>query len=145
MPQSTPPWPYNNDNPVRAVHRAVDPDCPSWAASTCPEYKRIQNFVDHYETWRSYHPEARPVQQLSLHVSTVHPVEEIAVHPDSLDDLKTQMRLLGAEKRLGGPIDAIYGFPITLDPSLDTGHVRMRPRGYDAHPHAPFQRKEPSS
>jgi hypothetical protein len=77
-----------------------------------------------------------PATEPDITVTTVHPVEEIAVHPDSVDLLKSQLKLHGAEERLASPIDALFGYPIVHDDRLAPGAVRMRPRGYDDHPSA---------
>jgi hypothetical protein len=77
--------------------------------------------------------ETLPGQPAQLTVSTVHPVEEIAVHPASLDALKASLKLHAAETRLGNAISEIGGIPIVFDPGLAVGAVRMRPRGFDAH------------
>ncbi|PPS89536.1 hypothetical protein [Streptomyces sp. MH60] len=77
-----------------------------------------------------------PATEPDITVTTVHPVEEIAVHPDSVDILKSQLKLHGAEERLGAPIGQMFGYPIVHDDRLAPGAVRMRPRGYDDHPSA---------
>jgi hypothetical protein len=69
-----------------------------------------------------------------LTVKKTEPVEEIAVHPDSLDAFKARMKVEGVETRLGSPVDALYGFPILADPKVAPGVVRLRPHGFDDHP-----------
>lgn len=75
-----------------------------------------------------------PAADPDITVTTVHPVQEIAVHPDSVELLKSQLKLQGAEERLAAPIDALFGYPIVHDDRLAPGAVRMRPRGFDDHP-----------
>lgn len=75
-----------------------------------------------------------PATEPDITVTTVHPVEEIAVHPDSVDALKTRLKLHESEERLGAPIGEMFGFPIVHDDRLAPGAVRLRPRGFDDHP-----------
>jgi hypothetical protein len=77
-------------------------------------------------------PQPQPQPQLIF--TEVHPVEEIAVHPDSMGAFKEHMKLVGVEERLGNPIDELYGIPILADESIAPGYVRMRPHGFDNHP-----------
>jgi hypothetical protein len=71
-----------------------------------------------------------------LTVKKTEPVEEVAVHPDSLDDFKSRFRIREAERRLGGPMipGDLFGFPVVCDESIPPGVVRLRPFGFDNHP-----------
>jgi hypothetical protein len=79
-----------------------------------------------------------PAHEQEMVVTTIHPVEEIAVHPDSLDTFKAQLKAHTVEERLSHGIGArsIFGIDVVPDPRLEPGHVRMRPRGFDDHPSA---------
>ncbi|MFD8650683.1 hypothetical protein [Streptomyces mirabilis] len=61
-------------------------------------------------------------------VQATHPVEEVAVHPDSLGPLKDKLDITRAEKRVGGPIDEYFGFPLVTDDSVPRFYIFMRPR-----------------
>ncbi|MDQ1041459.1 hypothetical protein QFZ75_007961 [Streptomyces sp. V3I8] len=82
------------------------------------------------------HPGLAAEQEKELGVKTTHPVEEVAVHPDSLEDFKSRFRVQEAERRLGGALvpGELFGFPVVLDDTLPLGTVRLRPRGFDNHP-----------
>ncbi|MFD5509147.1 hypothetical protein ACFWIB_15400 [Streptomyces sp. NPDC127051] len=52
------PWPYSLNDPVRAVHFALEPDCPYSNPATCPYELRAANAVRAYKTWAAAHPHA---------------------------------------------------------------------------------------
>lgn len=61
-------------------------------------------------------------------VLATYPVEEVAVHPDSLDALKDRLKITQAEKRVGGEIGEYFGFPLVTDSTILRAHIYMRPR-----------------
>lgn len=85
---------------------------------------------------------AQPNNELT--VKTTHPVEEVAVHPDSLNAFRAKFRVQEAERRLGAPLlpGELFGFPVVCDESIPPGVVRLRPLGFDNHPS--HGTKEPS-
>lgn len=76
-----------------------------------------------------------------LTFSTIHPVEQVAVHSGSLGDLKAHLKLNGFKERLGASLGAYFGLPIVTDDRLEPGHVRMRPQGFDDHPSSRYFRQ----
>lgn len=49
------PWPYNINDPVKAVHFALDKDCPYNNPESCPDHHRARKFIQLYENWRTFH------------------------------------------------------------------------------------------
>ncbi|MFH8483150.1 hypothetical protein [Streptomyces sp. NPDC018055] len=74
-----------------------------------------------------------PGGELAFTTSTVHPVEEVAVHPDTLTRLEGTGQRSRPRSAAESAIDQLMGLPIVTDSSLSPGHVRMRPRGFDQH------------
>ncbi|MEU4947684.1 hypothetical protein [Streptomyces lavendulae] len=54
------PWPFNITDPVRAVHYAMEPDCPYRRPVDCPHEATARKAVRAYETWAAAHPPYTP-------------------------------------------------------------------------------------
>lgn len=51
-----PKWPYTHEDPIRAVHDAIDPECIYDDTRRCPDYERIKQAVTHYGAWAMAQP-----------------------------------------------------------------------------------------
>lgn len=51
------PWPYHLDNRTKAIHLAIDPDCPYMTDYNCPDYRMILEVIDKLNTWEGYRSE----------------------------------------------------------------------------------------
>lgn len=56
MAATTPPWPFNIADPVRAVHLAMDPDCQYSDCSRCPDEAMARRVIAAYTTWLAAQP-----------------------------------------------------------------------------------------
>lgn len=136
MSAPTPSWPYNIDDPVTAVHHALDPHCPWDRPEHCTEYPRIQRALKAYDTWRSHRPAPEPEtwtvavhgEPAPLTVVRVDPVEEVAVAPDSVDDLHKHLGIHPSQTGLPFLVGEYMGLPVVVDESLPSRTVRMRAR-----------------
>ena len=60
-PGTPAPWPFNIDAPVRAVHFAIEPECPYGNPAACPQEKQVAAILSAHSQWLSYHqPPATP-------------------------------------------------------------------------------------
>ncbi|MFG2617772.1 hypothetical protein ACGFXC_09085 [Streptomyces sp. NPDC048507] len=69
MSQQPPPWPFNIADPVRAIHFALDPDCPYADPKACPTERTARTAVQAYETWAA----ARRPRSVTVHLETADP------------------------------------------------------------------------
>ena len=44
-------WPFNIANPVRAVHFALEPDCPYGDPTKCPQEGDARRAIEAYRRW----------------------------------------------------------------------------------------------
>ncbi|MEU8473729.1 hypothetical protein [Streptomyces hygroscopicus] len=51
-------WPFTLDDPTRAVHFAIEPDCPYGRPESCPREIEAQQTIGAYQTWLAAHPTA---------------------------------------------------------------------------------------
>ena len=58
MSQQPAPWPFTLTDPVRAVHFALDPDCPHGNPAACPHESTVRKVIEAYKTWAAAHPHA---------------------------------------------------------------------------------------
>lgn len=56
--QPAPPWPFNIADPVRAVHFALEADCPYANPKACPTEATARTAVQAYTTWVGVQPAA---------------------------------------------------------------------------------------
>lgn len=48
------PWPYNIEDPVKAVHFASERECPYSNVENCPRQHNAREFLQKYEEWKAY-------------------------------------------------------------------------------------------
>lgn len=48
------PWPFNIEDPVKAVHFASERDCPYSNIENCPRQHNARELLQRYEEWKSY-------------------------------------------------------------------------------------------
>lgn len=48
------PWPFNIDDPVKAVHFASERECPYSNVENCPRHHTAREFIQMYEEWKNY-------------------------------------------------------------------------------------------
>ncbi|MFF5589701.1 hypothetical protein [Streptomyces hygroscopicus] len=56
MTDTTAEWPFSLDDPTRAVHLALEPDCPYGRPESCPREIEAQQTIGAYQTWLAAHP-----------------------------------------------------------------------------------------
>ncbi|MFB6809444.1 hypothetical protein [Streptomyces sp. NPDC056387] len=54
------PWPFSLNDPVRAVHFALEPDCPYSNPAACPYETTVTAALAAYKAWVGVHPHAAP-------------------------------------------------------------------------------------
>lgn len=82
-------WPFNLDDPTRAVHFALEPNCPYDRPERCPREAEAQQTIGAYLTWLSAHT-AEPARE-SGPVAPHGPHS----HPDSPEGPATPERAAG--------------------------------------------------
>lgn len=58
MSEGERPWPFNIDDPVKAVHFHIEPECPYVNIENCLVQERVRQVLASFEIWRHYHPES---------------------------------------------------------------------------------------
>ncbi|MEU6362229.1 hypothetical protein [Streptomyces albidoflavus] len=137
------PWPHDLSDPVAAIHRALDPDCPWSNPEHCTEYSRIRRIVEAHNAWRAHYLDY-PADTVKYHlaifgsspieVTETEPIQELAVAPDSLADVFRHCGLdqQGAPLRLqrllppGAAGDRVT-LPWVVDPTLPPRTIHLRP------------------
>lgn len=49
------PWPFNIEDPVKAIHFASERECPYSNVENCPRQHNAREFLQKYEEWKTYH------------------------------------------------------------------------------------------
>lgn len=52
------PWPFTLEDPVRAVHFAIERDCPWPDPAVCGYEATARKVIAAYKTWSAAHPDA---------------------------------------------------------------------------------------
>ncbi|MEU3665788.1 hypothetical protein [Streptomyces virginiae] len=87
MTAASPSWPFSLNDPVRAVHFAVEPHCPHTNPATCPTETTVTASIAAYKAWVGVHPHAIPRRRLTEpeHERAWHAIDGIdwAAYPDA--------------------------------------------------------------
>lgn len=80
MTDPQPSWPFSLNDPARAVHFAMEPDCPYSDARSCPTESYAVRAIAAFKAWASVHPHAVPRRRLTEleHDAAWHAVEGAA-------------------------------------------------------------------
>ncbi|MEV6580216.1 hypothetical protein AB0M92_18860 [Streptomyces sp. NPDC051582] len=65
MTDQQPSWPFNLIDPSRAVHFAMEPDCPYNNPRSCPTESSAVAAIIAYKAWASVHPQLAPRRRLT--------------------------------------------------------------------------------